>query len=297
MVKAKITHHKTNVFRIQRRHDTVLRALFLYRYLTVKQTARLTFIERYVQRSYQELSAAHYVREHATLHREQRAGSVPLVYSLTPRAGTYLAAQGVPVPPRLRQGEKPPSGHHLAHRLRVIDLLISLELLERAHADLAVLSVLQEQDLKKLGVRVPVGDGEKRRRQALIPDALATVQLPDEEPFSLAFEVDLQSEYQRDWSGKVEAYAALTQVPAAEAFGEESLLIAVLAAKGGERRRDQLLYWTETTLERLGTRELGLYFAVAAGDPAVLSPEALFCTPRWLAPFTRVPAPLFPGLG
>lgn len=283
-------------FRIQRRHDTVLRALFRYRYLTAKQTARLAYIERYAQRAYQELSEEGLVREHANLQREQRAGSVPLVYSLTHRGRTVLAAQGVAVPDRLREGERPPSGHHLAHRLAVIDLLISLELLERAHPGLSLLSLLQERELKQLGVRVPVGERAARRSQALIPDALVTVRLPDEEPFSLAFEVDLQSEYQRDWSGKVEAYVGLVQLPVEEGFGGESLEIAVLAARGDARRRDQLLYWTEATLERLGKRELAPYFAFAEGDPAALSPEAVFCEPRWFVPFQRIPKALFAGL-
>lgn len=281
---------------IRARHDAILRILFKYRYLTAKQTARLTFIMRYVQRAYQELSDHHYVREHANLHRTQRAGSVPIVYSLTPRGRTYLATQGVPVPLRLRQGERPPSGHHLAHRLAIIDTLITLDLLERTHPGFSLLSLLQEHELRKVAVRVPVGEGEAQRMQALIPDALATVQVPGEAPFSLALEVDLGSEFQGDWSKKVEAYLALTRVPPDEAFGSEALQVVVLAAKGGLRRRDQLLYWTETTIERLGRRDLASYFVFAEGDPAMLAPAALLCEPRWLVPFERVPKVLFPGL-
>src|SRR5512135_2019586 len=100
--------------------------------------------------------------------------------------------------------------------------------------------LLTERELKGNPARVDLvsGDGTSTRSVAVIPDAWFELAVGAKKPIAIAIELDRGSEDQKRWRSKVAALAAWAVGPYREAFGADTLTIAV--ATPDALCRDQL---------------------------------------------------------
>jgi len=285
-------------FRVSSSHERVLQALGRFDRLTAEQTRRLLFGAgslTYAQAKYRELATHGYVLA-VPVGRPTPHGSGPLVYSLDRRGRAYLRALGMDVPRRLRQSEeRARSSPHLRHSIAVADVLILGELFCRQNPAFAIAQMRGERDLKANPVSIALADGTRR---GVAPDAWVDFRIGhpagESEQVCLAFEVDGGTEWQAAWRGKVRALLAFERGPYGEAFGVDSLTIAVVALTA--TRRDQLRSWTEAELAAQGGGDRAdlFRFGTMPDDPA--DAAAFFLAPRWQIPGGAAPVPLIEGM-
>jgi hypothetical protein len=103
-------------------------------------------------------------------------------------------------------------------------------------------------------------------------------------------ELDRGTRERKSWQNKVRALISFAGEPYQQAFGTPFLTILVVATPG-RLRRDELLSWTEAVIGEKTRPEADLFrFSHTLADQ--VSPQDLFFSPIWLAPFTRSPVPL-----
>lgn len=124
----------------------------------------------------------------------------------------------------------------------------------------------------------------------MIPDAWFELAVAGHQPVAIAVELDRGSEDQRRWRGKVAALAAWAAGPYRQAFGADTLTIAVVTPN--ETRREALRAWTAQELARTGHQQLAEIFLVTSADPVTTPPEQLFFNPCWYEPTTPTPVSL-----
>ncbi len=260
-------------------------ALARYGHLTAAQATRLLYGAgslTYAQARLKQLADAGYALR-VPLGRPVPHGSGPLVYSLDRRGRAHLAALGIGAP-RIGAAaeERARSASHLAHALAVVDVLILHELLTRGDARCTVARVRGERELAARPVRVAPPGGVVR---GVAPDAWVDLRIAGPggtDRACIAYEVDRGTEWQGAWRGKVDGLLALASGPYREAFGTESLTIAVVAPEAG--RVAQLLRWTEAALAATGSAAEGdlFRFGTLPADPS--DARAFFRAARWSIP-------------
>lgn len=275
--------------------NAILQDLFRYHYLIAAQVCRLRYSAgslTLVQARLKRLSDLGYCQR-LFLQRASQHGSAPSVYRLARRGLTFLAAQGFDTSGRYRPSERQRSLLHLSHTLSVNDFLISLELLCRRHPPLILDTLRHEGDLKRHPSYVQYREG---RKVAVIPDGWVDLHLGAEQ-VCLALELDQSgSVEQKRWRQRVGHLLLWTDGSYQKQFETTSLTIAVLALRG-EKRRGELLRWTEAELSALGKEAQADLFRFTSLDPRVVSPEELFLLPCWCRPFeAQHPLPLLEGV-
>ncbi len=276
--------------------DRILRALGRYHLLTAEQITRLLYRPgslRDVQKRLAKLVAAGYLIPKRGYSRS--TGRPPAIYALGRRGRDYAAAAGLELRHRFRPGEE--RGYlFYAHTLALNDVLIAAERLAARTGRFWIETMLHDQLLQQTPLRVTLHGGRPAR---VVPDAWLDLRFsrPGERPIRECYVVELDrgTERQRDFRAKVEALIAATEGPYQDAFGTDLMTVAVVAApeRNPDQRRRQLLEWIEWELERLDRPDQADLFYVASLDSAAVSPEDLFCSASWYAPFSGVPAPLW----
>jgi hypothetical protein len=144
--------------------------------------------------------------------------------------------------------------------------------------------------LKRTPTRVELPDG---KTTSVVPDAwldIRVMQAGELHQFPLSLELDRGTRERKSWQQKLQALISFAGQPYQQAFGTSFLTILVVATPGA-RRRDQLLTWTEATIGDKRRPEADLFrFTHTLADE--VSPQDLFFSPIWVAPFTRSPVPL-----
>jgi hypothetical protein len=127
-------------------------------------------------------------------------------------------------------------------------------------------------------VETPSGNGK------YVPDAW--FQLANR---SFLLEVDRGTEEERFWRRKIQMIVAFSGKPVFERFGTRKFTVVVpivpLDASKAGRRLGNLVTWTERELTKLGKREWGQIFLLAALDAAAYPPTDYFAQPVWRTPF------------
>jgi hypothetical protein len=262
-----------------------------FRYLSAVQQARLLY----------QLSSLQYVRAHlAKLYHGrylQRIflptvtphGSSAAVYCLDNRGYGCLRAQGAEPRGRFRASEQVEREWlFLRHTLACNDVLIAAHQVARTVAGLHLTRFFTEHELKQKGLSVADGDKEL----PVEPDGW--VDFLDGR-VCIAIEVDRGTEDRDAFRKKIRGYIRFIDGPYQQAFGTESLTVAVITT-AGDSRLPQLVAWSEAELVEQGARDLSELFLFAALDPAAVSATDLFCTPRFQALFDASDASLLPSM-
>src|SRR5512144_1138734 len=294
-VKTTATTKKNAADRGLNRSDlAILSAAARFHYLTAAEVNRLVFPRcndelRYARRRLARLVEAGLLLRLKPLALPHR-GAAPHVFTLTKTGRQLLGLPAV----YLRPGEEQQKARNLpfiAHTLATIDVLINAELLCRT-SPVAMPRLMIERELKARPVRVDLTspDGKQTRSVAVIPDAWFELSVGQKKPVAIAVELDRGSEDQKRWRAKIEALAAWALGPYREAFGNDTLTIAVVTPD--EVRRDQLRTWTSQELVRIGQSELAEIFLFTSGDPVAITPQKFFFGKCWYEPVTVVPVSL-----
>jgi DNA-binding PadR family transcriptional regulator len=274
----------------------VLAATARYAYLTAVQARRLFFSRgslTHVKALLKKLTDQGLL---AVVAWSSAAGNRPYVYTLTPAGWKAVRELGLVAPDRFRRSEKVKVGAiFLDHVLAGTDVLISAELLAREQPGVTLLEVVHELDLRQRPTYVDTPDG----RCGVIHDGFVdlAITFPDgvyRTP--VALEIDRGTiTQQKRWRERIGHFLAYLQGPYQQAFGAQTLTIAVLATPG-PGRRDTLRAWTEAELSARGRRQDGPVFRFGALDPTLVSPAAFFFGPLWTVPFGTGPCPLIEGV-
>jgi hypothetical protein len=220
----------------------------------------------------------------------QRGGRVPYVFTLRSKGVATLKEQGVDINRRARPSEqKMKTFFPIQHTLSVNEPLISLLLLERKYTFLTINQLLHEMDLKHKPVPIVDATGKS---SAVYFDAWTDLSLHNLGSLPLAWESDRDTEEQRPWREKVrDRVIAFTSGAYSQTFQRRTLTILVLTT-GGEKRRSELIRWTEAELESLGQTDKRELFLFSCAKAAEVSPEELFFAPVWYQPFAIAPIQL-----
>jgi hypothetical protein len=290
------------LFTITQTDEAVLRALARFHYLKASQLSRLLYPNlsdenRYAQRRLKRLADANYVlRLRALPH--PRIGSAAHVYTVAQRGRKHLTALGVTLTPYYRPSEEVQTAHNnpfMEHRLAAIDVLIAADCLCRDY-EVTCPRMLSERELKQSAVRVDVPPGssatvQTTRRLAVIPDAWFQLCVADdEEPVSIALELDRATEDQTAWRRKVAALAIWAYGPYREAFDSNNVTIAVVCPDA--TRRDVLARWTLRELHDRGFDDLADNFLLTSVSPVSTPPLSFFFDPHWHLPHRADPVAL-----
>jgi hypothetical protein len=259
--------------------------------LTADQVCRLLYKPgsiKYVRALLKELTDWGYTQR-IGLPRTSPVGSVPRVYQLARKGLNRLRGEGLPVERRYRPSEAQRSQLFLHHSLAVADFVIGVELFARSSDDVELHEVRSERVLKRDPVYVEDSDG---RRVGVVPDAWLDLRIEGSEQMCLSLELDRGTIEQRQWCRKANALGAWGNCPDYERrFNTTSLTISVVTTAGEKRRRD-LLRWTESELSVIGAEGQADLFRFAAFDPATTRPADIFLSPLWYRPFDAQPVAL-----
>lgn len=280
--------------------EAMLRSLYRYSHLTVRQVARrLSYargsIESLVQPKLKSLSEAGFVHR-LVLPRKSQNGRAPYVYTLDSLGRRYLSRLGEDVSGRYRPSEEAEHSYlFLAHRGLVADLLITLDLFAEEFPDrYAVQELISERALKRRPISVELSransnddNGSDPRRVSVIPDAwIRFSDLANGYELPLALELDNNTEEKRQFTQKAAALILYPKSPEYRAqFQTDALTVLVLVASGGAPRLLHLLRWTEDALTRAQATNDADLFRFADFSNSQLSPSQLFGSPRWFTPF------------
>src|SRR3954471_19091147 len=179
--------------------EAILLALARFYYLTAAQISRLFYPtmrdrNREAQRRTKNLEDAGYILRIGVLAKPQY-GSRPMVCTLSDKGRKYVQVAGASVRPYFRPAEEQRAYRNfpfMRHTLASIDVLIAAERL-CCDYDVSCPRMMTERDLKQtaLRVNVPAGpNGQVARSVSVIPDGWFQLQVGDEDPVSIALELD-----------------------------------------------------------------------------------------------------------
>jgi hypothetical protein len=320
-------------------HDRLLEAILRYRYLTNEQLTRLFYqpgMASTVRGRTGALEQAGHLFSVPLPASQQRGGSGPKVYLLDSPGLARLRQLGHPVPKRFHKQELVRLADNpawLRSRLAENDVLAAVERLCRQYPEVVSLqppperfaapgAMLHQWNLASHPARVTVaaGSGAERRMATttVTPDGWVHLAVTANAAYrqrtghdgytqAIAFEVDGNTEFQKQWRRKIRALVAWTETAYGTDFGTQSLVIATLVVAGrkltpelAHRRCRQLVHWTEAELThlqelgrtRLNRDQLRQLFMFTSADPTQEAPADLFFAPRWYEPFGQQPIPL-----
>ncbi len=296
---------------IREADEAILLALARFHYLTAAQVSRLFYPtmhdrNREAQRRTKDLADAGYILRLGGALPQQQYGRRPNVCTLTDKGRKYVQELGATVQPYFRPQEDRRGYQNfpfMRHTLASIDVLITAERLCLEH-DVSCPHMLTERDLKHTALRVdvPAGpNGQNSRSVAVIPDGWFQLQVGEQQPISIALELDRATEVQKIWRQKVAAYSvwAGDGVPYEKAFETDNLTIAVVCPD--ERRCRMLIDWTLRELKLRGAEDFAELFLFTYVSPETTDPYQFFFAPVWQAagqkqriPLLDVPAGFVP---
>jgi Replication-relaxation len=284
-------------------HAPILLALGRYRYLTQRQLKRRLFgrgSRSYPSERLRPLVAAGYVAEKRP-PRPTRAGSTETVYYLDGKGRSHVEKLGIEIPERFRRSEEDERTYeHYAHALAIVDVFIATDLLAQGDPCLVVEAMLPDRVLRHRPMVVTLSTtniltGEiQSKATKLIPDAFLLLRFDagaTPRTFPILLELDRGTEGSRTWREKIRAYLVAIAGPYQDAFGQESLTVAIVTP-AGDNRVAQLLGWLEAELVGQGHQDAADIFLVTGADPAEADPWEFFLAPRWRSPLAREPLPL-----
>ena len=276
--------------------DTILRALYTYQFLTADQIRRLCHYRPgtldAVRKRLKEWVQVELVMR-VRLPRAS-AGNAPWVYGLDKAGLAYLAASGSTDATdmgigRFRASEQYERSYlFLSHLMATNDFLIAAALLGYQVPEVVLAGMRHEHALRRTPIRVTIGPGQE---QLVIPDGWLDFHIRGAERLCVVLELDRATEEERAFKRKVRGLLAYAAGPYQQAFGTESLTVAI-ATTGGERRVERMRVWCEQVLrEQQHERDADLFFltALPSGE---LDPKALFLSPLWSRPFATDRVPL-----
>jgi hypothetical protein len=285
MVQSARPHPNTSL-KLGQPEDKLLRVIGRCPYATAEQVTRLVYGRgslTYVMDKLSKLTEAGYVV------RAGRTYGIKSVYVLSTKGSRYVSEQGGDVKLSLQPSELAQKHlQFLLHTMAVNDYLISLELLCRSYPQFRIATTLHDLELKHQPVKVTLADGTKT---SVIPDSWIELHIANRWRECFTVEIDRGFIEQKRWRKKVRALVAFAKGPYQEAFKTTSLRITVNATPG-DKRRDELLRWTEAELKSLNEEALASAFCFAGIAAHTVQPTQLWCSPVWYAPFAREPLTL-----
>lgn len=282
--------------------EKVLRAVGRYHYLTVEQVTRAYPLSK-SSRPFAAAILARLTREKIIY---KNLDGPRGIWSLTGKGRTMLDELGVSLLPRVKHSQQR-SGRFWDHILSVNDALITCELYARESRGVELAGMLHERNFHRGPERIELILAGKRISTPVAADGWVDLRLGGYQS-CLWLEVDRDTEHVRDWMAKT---AAIIEYHSSgryqERFGTDTLMVLVIAVpktgKSASRRMEELLHWTEQTLEHLGKERWAEIFRFTAMDPANvwrdrkapedLTPAAWFHGAFWRKPFDHTPRPLF----
>lgn len=211
-----------------------------------------------------------------------------MVYSLSAKGARFLEEEHQ-LSPHMTNGVK--KHGFLTHTLQVNDLIIAAHLLTHQEPRITLCTWQQERLLKQHPILV----SSTPQKTYVVPDGFLHFVLSPpygkpNEPLGIVCEIDRNTEDTYVIQEKVTNYVAFAYGPYQNAFHLESLTIAFVVTEGGEKRKQQLVSWTEQALKT--KQQEGELFLFAACDPSTSDPRTLFCGRVWQQPFKKKPIAL-----
>ncbi len=269
-------------FVIKPAHETILKSVYTYSYLTAKQVCRLHYSPGSFTRVEQLLKE---LKDNTYLHWDflpvkRRFGSSPAYYRLAKRGVSYLRMLGfdtsiLPYPSEKKEVKT----IFLPHTMAVNDVLIAGSLLPRFAPTINLVEMRHELLLKRT-MKSPV-----------LPDGWLDFRR-DNEQTCFWLEVDRGTEDVKVFRQKIRALVTFAQTSYQAVFGTSSITILV-ATTAGTVRFTTIRKWIEQELtEMQQTREADL-FRIAAVAEGELDPMWLYFDSCWACPFGTTTLPLF----
>jgi hypothetical protein len=277
---------------LSERDDLVLRAIYDLHFLTAEQVCRLYFrfpsSLTHVREILKALSDAGYLQR--LKMPSSQDGVKPFVYTLARAGVRYLKQAGFTEFPRVSPSEHVEhSWLFLEHTMGINDIVIAAKKLSELEPRFVLADFLHERVLKRRPVEVTTPeDGTVR----VIPDLWLDLHIDEAARASIALEYDRATVSPAAWQRKIRALIAFADGPYQQAYGSESLTLAI-ATTGGDHHADLLRGWIEHELEHAGRREESeLFLITALPEPSALDPRTFFLSPAWMQPFGTHPVAL-----
>jgi hypothetical protein len=270
-----------NAFSVKPAHESILKSLYTYYYLTAKQVCRLHYSPgsfTRVEKLLKELRDNQYL-QWDFLPVKRRFGSSPAYYMLARRGVAYLRSLGfdvslLPYPSEKRQLKS----LFIPHTITVNDFLIAASLLPRVAPDICLYDMRHELLMKRI-VKGPV-----------IPDGWLDFRRGNEQ-ICFWLEVDRGTEDVKVFREKIRSQVTFSKTSYHEVFHTPSITI-VFATTAGDLRCKNMLTWTEQTLTEIHEAQEADLFRFGTIPEGPLDPAWLFFEPFWTAPFSDTPLPL-----
>ena len=270
-----------HLFEVKPSHDTILKSLYTYYYLTAKQVCRLHYSPgsfTHVEKLLKELRDTEYV-QWDFLPVKRRFGSSPAYYMLAKSGISYLRKFGcdvsiLPYPSEKRQLKS----LFIPHTMSVNDVLIAATLLPRVAPAYSLSAMRHELFLKRT------------MKSFVIPDGWLDFRRGNEQT-CFWLEVDRGTEDIKIFRQKIKALLTFAKTQYQEVFHTPSITI-VVATTSGEPRYKQILSWTEQTLTEMQQTHEADLFRFASIPEGEIDPLWLFFEPLWTPPFADTPLPL-----
>lgn len=272
------------------RDDLLLRAIYELQFVTTEQMTRLYFSPgslTHVRVVLKQLTDGGYL--HRLRMPSDQDGVKPWVYTLGRLGIRYLNAAGYREFARYRPSEQKAHSYlFLAHTLGIGDVVIAAKLLSERVPDYVLADFRHDRMLKRTPVEVSTPEDGKI---GIVPDLWLDWHIGGTSRASIALEYDRATEEQRQWRRKIRGLIAFANGPYQEAYGSESLTIAI-GTTGGVQRAEVIRGWLEQELKHAGREQDGEIFVVSALPSGELDPVEFFTHPRWIQPFQTQAVPL-----
>lgn len=269
---------------LSERDDALIRAVYDFHFLTVDQVTRLFFSRgsvEHVRVVLKELSDTGYLFR--LKMPSSQDGVKPYVYTLGRKGIRYLkTVAGYSEFARFRPSEEREHSYlFLAHTLGVNELLLAAKQLPQQYPEYVLADFLHERVLKRMPVAVRTAEGET---MGIVPDLWVDFHLRGTDRASIVVEYDRGTVEQRQWRKKIRGLIAFADGPYTQAYGSESLTIAIVTTAGGHRA-EVIRQWIEQELEKAKRYHDKDLFLVLALMPGEIDPEVFFLSPVWVHPF------------
>lgn len=270
-----------NEFELKPPHESILKSLLTYYYLTAKQVCRLHYSPgsfTRVEKLLKELRDNGYL-QWDFLPVKRRFGSSPAYYMLTKRGIAYLRHLGKDVSLLPYPSEKKElKSLFLPHTMTINDFLIASSLLPNVAPDVCLCEMRHELLLKRT-MKGPV-----------IPDGWLDFRRSTEQ-ICFWLEVDRGTEDVRIFKEKIRSLVRFAKTGYEEVFHTSSITI-VFATTAGNLRLQNMLIWTQQTLSEMGETQEADLFRFGVIPEGELNPTWLFFEPFWTVPWSDTPLSL-----
>ena len=268
-------------FEIKPAHETILKSLYTYYYLTAKQVCRLHYSPgsfTRVERLLKELRDNNYL-QWGVLPTKRRFGSSPAYYMLAKRGVSYLRRLGKDVSLLPYPSEKKElKSLFVPHTMAVNDFLIAASLLSRVAPDMSLVEMRHELYLKGT------------MKGSVIPDGWLDFHRNNEQMCFL-LEVDRGTEDIRIFKEKIRSLVTFAKTGYQEVFHTPSITI-IFATTAGSSRCNSMLTWTQQTLSEMNELQEADLFRFGTIPEGELDPTWLFFEVFWTMPGSESPLPL-----